>query len=90
MNCPRCGEPDLVNDAGCYRCGWQEEKLMPRIADELRAIITEFYEHGSPEGARLEALIPRVEALEHAASPVPDEPNDDEYRPREPDGDASP
>jgi hypothetical protein len=38
-----------------------------KASDELRDIITAFYEHGTPLGARLEALLVRVEALEAAA-----------------------
>lgn len=58
------------------------------IAQELRELITEFYLHGQPLGRKLEELVPRVEALEHATSPVSDTPG--QGRPWEPDPDQTP
>jgi hypothetical protein len=44
-----------------------------QVADELRAFAREFYLPGTPEGRALEPIIERVEALECAPPPPPED-----------------
>jgi hypothetical protein len=44
------------------------------VAQEVRDLVGEFYLHGTPLGLKLEELVPRVESLERAASPVGPDP----------------
>lgn len=50
------------------------------VANELHDLIREFYLTSTPLGDRLQALVPRIEALERGSSPVSDQPE-----PKEPD-----